>query len=197
MQSPFDRILRLLGPTEMLALFLAVHATTALSYRIIGIRNKALLLLFVIVWLAPTAKRLSEARRGTSAMPKVASGTIREVLVILAGAGPWLLLGISYRLHPTWPVWVSGQLPVWLRGVGVVIGVVAVLVQYGSKTTVGVSLSKVLMPRFTTAAQLLTLSLLLMSASLVLGLIVAMWLAALSATRAIHSIEGARIEGLC
>jgi hypothetical protein len=163
---------------ELIALFLAVHAATALAYKVIGIRNKAVLLMFVITWLASGAKRFSEIRLGTHACLHATARTGKDLLVILAGAGPWVALGFLQRLRPTWPVWgISAELPMWLTAIGVVLGVIAVVQQRAPTSSEDSSASRGLMPQLTGQTQILALAILLMSGSLVVGLIVGIWLA--------------------
>ena len=65
-----DARTRFVRPTEAIALALAVAVCSELAANLIGIRNRALLVMFVITWLASAARRLSELRRGEHAALK-------------------------------------------------------------------------------------------------------------------------------
>lgn len=170
-----DARTRFVRPTEAIALALAVAVCSELAANLIGIRNRALLVMFVITWLASAARRLSEFRRGEHAALKAYGETGSPRPAIIVGTGPWLGLVLLYGAYPTSSIWVSGRLPVWLTAIGVGLALMAVMWP-DAPASAHETNSSHLMPRLTLHAHIVTLAMLLMSGSLVIGLVFGIWL---------------------
>ncbi len=177
-----DASTRFVRPTEAIALALAVAVCSELASKLMGIRNRALLVMFVITWLASAAKRLSEFRRGKHAALKAYGETGSPKPAIIVGTGPWLGLVLLYGAYPTSSIWVSGRLPVWLTAIGVGLAVMAVMWPDAPASAHETNPSHLFMPRLTLHAHIVTLAMLLMSGSLVIGLVFGLWLVILCGT---------------
>jgi hypothetical protein len=145
-----------------------------------GVQNSVLLVVFVVAWLAPAARRLSEFRRGQYSPLKVQRNGHAVWLTLVAGTGPWALLMAGYKLFPAAPLWIPSTLPIWVSVVGVALALVTVAWSPSAEYTRAAN-SSLFVPRLTRYPQVLTLALLLISGSLVIGIVFLCWLAAVGA----------------
>jgi hypothetical protein len=170
----FVRLTDAIALTIALALF--VSKGLALSERLLGIRNRPLLIVFAVVWLTSAARRLSEYRLGKYSALGAYANAGKAVPAVIAGIGSWYVLLLTYKLYPGSFIWIPAGLPLWLKVIGIGLAAFAVIRPTAAASVEQPDASTALIPRLTVHAQLLIISMLLISGSLVIVLMVGLWL---------------------
>ena len=183
-------------PTDLIALALVVTACTARAHHLLGVRDQWLLVIFVVTWLASAVKRLVDFRRGVYSPLNAHGQPGRAIPVVIASTGLWIALGFSYMAYPGSFVWMSGSLPVWLKVMGVALAVIALVRPPVLSFDNELHSSGLFVPPFTVHAQIVTLAMLLMSGSLVIGLVTSVWLLMLYGTTPQTSSPHVELSGL-
>jgi len=168
--------------TDAIVLALVATACTAWAYHLMGVRHRGLLVIFVVTWLASAAKRFSDFRRGVYSPLKAYGQTGSAMPTIIAGTCPWIVLVFLYKAYPASFVWMSGSLPVWLNLIGVALALIALARPRVLSFNGEPDSSSLFVPPLTIHARILALAMLLMSGSLVIGLVLSVWLLMLHAT---------------
>jgi len=163
-------------PNDVIALALVATACSAWAYHLMGLRDQWLLVIFVVTWLASAAKRVSDLRRGVYSPLKAYGQTGNALPALIAGIGSWMVLVVLYNVHPASFVWMSGSLPVWLNVIGVALAVISLARPHLLSFNGEPDSAGLFVPPLTVHAQILALAMLLMSGSLVIGLVLGVWL---------------------
>lgn len=160
-------------PSDLVALALVAEAASALAHHLLGLQYNAMLVMFVVTWVASAAKRLSDFRRGQSSADGQSGGVLPRVVV---GSGLWAVLIFLLHKYPTSFIWTPRELPLAIHGLGVLLACLTVLRRPRQTANDGALPETHLPPRLAVDAQILALAMLLMSGSLVVGLMVSVWL---------------------
>jgi hypothetical protein len=154
------------------ALALFVSKGLAVSERLIGVRNRPILVLFAVVWLTSAAKRLSEYRRGER--EAYAKG-VNAISALIAGTGSWYLLFFAYKLSPDSTIWTPAGFPLWVNVTGIALAIIAVI-RPPALATLQPDGSNALLPRLSVQTEIFMIAMLLMTGSLVIALMIGLWL---------------------
>jgi hypothetical protein len=136
---------------------------------------------FVSVWLSQAVRRVIDWRRGRAAATVLRLSDPAHVLLLAFGLLPWTLLPALRTLHPDWSVWGALTVPVSLKVIGAVAGVVGGVVAIPGRCA-DTPLSHGIVGAFASPgsapAQLFVLSMLLASGSALVALLSLYWLSA-------------------
>lgn len=167
---------------EVIVLALIATACMAWASQLIGVRHRGLLVMFVVTWLASAAKRLSDFRRGAYSPLKAYGPSGNAIPTLIAGTCPWIVLAFLYKAYPASFLWTSESLPVWLNLIGVALALITLAGPGVRSIKCEPDSSSLVVPPLTVHAQILALAMLLMSGSLVIGLVLSVWLLMLHKT---------------
>lgn len=105
--------------------------------------------LFIIIFLTTfsiSAYFRRKARRSGEVIPRVREGKL-SLLVRLVFAAPIYLALLAYMVNPDWMAWSSVPLPLWLRGLGVAVGLAMLPVLYWVVRTLGRNISETVLTK--------------------------------------------------
>lgn len=86
------------------------------------------------------------ARRSGDVIPRVREGKL-SLLVRLLFAAPIYLAFLAYMVNPDWMAWSSAPLPLWLRGLGVAVGLTMLPMLYWIVHTLGRNISETVLTK--------------------------------------------------
>jgi hypothetical protein len=165
-----------LCPTDVLVLAFITCSVAAGSDGL-GIRENATLVIFTIAWVTAALTRLTEFRSGRGPAVKLECIDGRTTAILLAGAAPWLLLGLLQKVYPTSAMWIPFEVPSVLQTLGVALAIAAVAEPFFRSIRKQSPIPAAAAGhRFSTGVLIRSAAILLLSGSPVFSLFCALWL---------------------
>jgi hypothetical protein len=148
---------------------------------VLGVRGHACLIALTLGWLSQPAERIVEARHGSYAYCPVRD--LWSTFVMFAGAAPWFIVGILYATHRSWPIWQPVPMPPLVRAAGAALALGLILSRPRWRGEPLRERAACAIPDLTVQSQLLVISMLLVSGSLVVVFFSLYWLVAIAISR--------------
>ena len=111
-------------PTDVLVLALLAWAFAAGSNAKPG--DEISMVILTIAWLTAAVTRMAEFRRGERPAVQLKSLNLRTAAMLLAGTGPWLLLGFLQSAYPASAMWKSIDIAPSLKALGIALAIAVI-----------------------------------------------------------------------
>lgn len=163
-------------PADGIAIGVIAYGVTAGVNTSLEVADHVLVFFFVLTWLAAAARRVTDFRHGRCPAYRVHSTNIFPVIgLLVVGTAPWFAMSYLRGVLPDSRLWTPIQLPMSAAGLGVVLAIVTLglpLVGRASSERRGPAFGGV-----SVESMALSAALFLLSGSLVIGTLAALWLA--------------------
>ncbi len=172
---------RTVDPTDVLVLALLAWAFAAGSNSRTGDEISTVIL--TIAWLSAAVTRLAELRRGERPAVRLQGLNLRTAAMLVAGTGPWLLLGFLRDAYPSSAIWQPIEIAPSLKALGILLAF-AVIAEPFINARGSASAAQASRPdgrtgndyRFSASMMIRCGAILLLSGSPVFALLSALWL---------------------
>jgi hypothetical protein len=115
---------RTIDPTDVLVFALLAWAFAAGSNAKAG--DEISMVILTIAWLSAAVTRMAEFRRGDRPAVQLKSLNLRTGAMLVAGTGPWLLLGFLQNAYPTSAMWQPIDIDPSLKALGISLAIAVI-----------------------------------------------------------------------